>query len=373
MASLRDYSLRHMNATFAPSSAPRLFNGDRSTELGYEVYGQYYEYQWRLFSGHNTTTCRPTQNPENTFRLVHHLHNGKAREELKELLKSTISSATDEECERSMDLAARLLTMLWIGVPKDQVMARRCLRWEQGTIRDFVSDFFKEAPKLSYERVRLPKSFNAWSISKIAGINISFTDNLADHLLLTDDDSTLLIFHHVSFLECHLQPNSTIVTPLYPAGLIHETLSTIALLFPQSEFALATRRSRSRQKSWWLRNVRLAHEQSGQHPTALDPRLALCGTLQAHDRQIERFHFWRDRLVILKQTYDDATPSSLKQWWHDRRNGVQWYTFWVAVLVLLTTTVLSLLQTVAAFLQVYQAYVTTAEVRGAVCPQGKSA
>lgn len=92
-----------------------------------------------------------------------------------------------------------------IGVPKNQLMTRRFLRWEQGTIRDFASDFFKESPKLSYERIRLPKIFNARSINKIGGINTSFTDNLADQLLLTGDDSTLLIFHHASFLECHLQ------------------------------------------------------------------------------------------------------------------------------------------------------------------------
>lgn len=67
--------------------------------------------------------------------------------------------------------------------------------------------------------------------------------------------------------------------------------------------------------------------------------------------------------MILKQTYDDTTPNSLQKWWYDRRNGVQWYTFWVAVLVLLITTVLSLLQTVAAFLQVYKAYVPTVEVK----------
>nr|CDP28668.1 Putative protein of unknown function [Podospora anserina S mat+] len=332
MASLEKYYLRHMDGVFVPSRTPRLFNGDRSAVLCHEVYGQYYQYQWRFFSGHSLTTNRGIRDLENTFRLVQHLHDGKTREQLKTLLKSTISSASDEECERYIDLAARLLTMMKIGVPKNQLMARRFLRWEQGTIRDFVSNFFKESPKLSYERIRLPKIFNAWSINKIGGINICFTDNLADHLLLTDDDSTLFIFHHASFLECHLQPFSS---PLYPADLVHEKLSTIALL---------------------------SHSPR-QHPTGIDPRLSICGTLQAHDRQIERFYFWRDRLVILKQTYDDTTPNSLQKWWYDRRNGVQWYTFWVAVLVLLITTVLSLLQTVAAFLQVYKAYVPTVEVK----------
>lgn len=205
MASLERYYLRHMDGVFVPSRTPRLFNGDRSAVLCHEVYGKYYQYQWRLFSGHSPTTNRGIRDPEHTFRLVQHLHDGKTREQLKTLLRSTISSASDEECERYIDLAARLLTMMKIGVPKNQLMTRRFLRWEQGTIRDFASDFFKESPKLSYERIRLPKIFNARSINKIGGINISLTDNLADQLLLTGDDSTLLIFHHASFLECHLQ------------------------------------------------------------------------------------------------------------------------------------------------------------------------
>jgi hypothetical protein len=49
--------------------------------------------------------------------------------------------------------------------------------------------------------VRLPKTFDAWAIERIGGISIQFTDNLADHLLLVNDDTTLLVFHHVAFLE----------------------------------------------------------------------------------------------------------------------------------------------------------------------------
>ena len=88
-------------------------------------------------------------------------------------------------------------------------------------------------------------------------------------------------------------------------------------------------------------------------PTSASQR---CGNLQAEDRQIERFYFWRDRLVILKQAYDDATPNTLRQWWCGRRNGVQWYTFWVAILVLIITTFTSLTQCVEGALQVYKAY-----------------
>lgn len=62
--------------------------------------------------------------------------------------------------------------------------------------------------------------------------------------------------------------------------------------------------------------------------------------------------------MVLKQAYDDATPKTLGQpeWWHDRRNGVQWYTFWVAILVLIITTLLGFVQMVEGAIQVYKAY-----------------
>ena len=116
-------------------------------------------------------------------------------------LKSTHPNATEETCERSLNLAVRLLVMMRFGIPKHQVLPRRCLRWETGPLRDVIHALFDEPPKLSCEQVRLPKSFDGWSIANIAGIRIGFTDNLADHLLFVEDDSKRLIFHHAAFLE----------------------------------------------------------------------------------------------------------------------------------------------------------------------------
>jgi hypothetical protein len=88
----------------------------------------------------------------------------------------------------------------------------------------------------------------------------------------------------------------------------------------------------------------------------VDPRFSSCGTLQADARQIENFRYWRDRLVILKESYDDATPATITQWWHDRRNGAQWYPFWIALMVFLVATLLGLVQCIEGALQVYKAY-----------------
>lgn len=139
---------------------------------------------------------------------------------------------------------------------------------------------------------------------------------------------------------------------LYPDGLVNETLRTLALLFPQSEFSSSIRDSNN--KRVWFEKLC-----SVSSPCLVDPQVALCGNLRAEERQIERFAYWRDRLIILKQMYDDATPKTIKQWWHDRRNGERWFTFWVAVLVLMITITLGLVQCIESALQVYKAYYPT--------------
>ena len=83
----------------------------------------------------------------------------------------------------------------------------------------------------------------------------------------------------------------------------------------------------------------------------LDPQARECGQLKVEDRRIHKFHYWHDRLVILKQTFDEAEPSDIKQWWNDRRRKVQWYTFWVAAIVLALTIIFGLVQSVEGGIQ----------------------
>lgn len=122
---------------------------------------------------------------------------------------------------------------------------------------------------------------------------------------------------------------------LFPVGFVEETLNTLALLFPSSDPDIEQ----------WSRKL-----------TRVDSMAFKCGRLRAEKRQIENFRFWHDELVILKQVFDQSQPSSFEQFWNDRRNGVQWYTFWVAFLVFVLTLVFGLIQCIEGALQVYKAY-----------------
>lgn len=88
----------------------------------------------------------------------------------------------------------------------------------------------------------------------------------------------------------------------------------------------------------------------------IDRQLARCGRLRLDDRQIETYRFWHDRLIVLKQAFDEARLVGLAQWWYDPRNGYQWYTFWVAVFVLLLTVFFGTVQSVEGALPVWKVY-----------------
>ncbi|KAK0716261.1 hypothetical protein B0H67DRAFT_489967, partial [Lasiosphaeris hirsuta] len=126
-------------------------------------------------------------------------------------------------------------------------------------------------------------------------------------------------------------------SPLYPPGFIAETLRTISLLFPQE--VLATRK--------WFPSISKASK------PPLDRHLVKAGFLATGARQFEDFHFWHDRLVVLKQVYSEARPQSFSQWWYDRRHPVEWYAQWTAVLVILLTVFFGSVQCILAGIQVY--------------------
>lgn len=59
---------------------------------------------------------------------------------------------------------------------------------------------------------------------------------------------------------------------------------------------------------------------------------------------------------MLKQAYDDSTPTTFLQWCYDQRNGERWYTFWVAVVILGFTIFFGVVQTIEGAIQVHKAY-----------------
>ena len=127
---------------------------------------------------------------------------------------------------------------------------------------------------------------------------------------------------------------------VFPAGVLEETLRTLSLLIPPTDKKVV---------SWFDQKQKMFN---------LDPKACRSGYLNSSNRQIENFSYWRDRLVVLKQVFDESEPKTIKQWWNDDRKRVQWYTFWIAALVLFLTIVFGLVGSIASVVQAW------ASVRG---------
>ncbi|KKY20365.1 hypothetical protein UCDDS831_g04854 [Diplodia seriata] len=297
------------------------FKASKAQPLDIDPYLEYYAQQCHIFSLEQS--CYLPSDGSSGFRISVHTSKPEIKEEKD-------SAPNDHVINNAIDWAARLVTMMDIGQPHCAYSAHRPLLWDKDSLRAFVSNHFEPA-RQSAGYVRLPKLFNARNLELLAGIKVSWTNNLSDHLRLRDDDKEVLVFHHATFLEQSR-------TDIFPPGFCKETLRTLSLLLPSSD---------KRTAKWYKKQRSLEN---------LDGRAVRLPHLRTDDRQIENFHFWRERLVLLKQVFDEAEPSSLSQWWYDRRKGPQWYTFWVAVAVLFLTVFFGIVQSVEGALQVYRAY-----------------
>ncbi|KAF2805400.1 uncharacterized protein BDZ99DRAFT_490508 [Mytilinidion resinicola] len=216
--------------------------------------------------------------------------------------------------------------MLDVGDFRNAFSGRRRLLWTDGTLTEFVHSIFRPESILTNEGIKLDALFTARNLDRIAGFKVELTTNLADHLSFRDSDSTVMVFHHASFLK-RQQGN-----PIFPAELITETLHTLSVLFPRGDRDA---------KRWYNKQ---------EDPEELDLGLFECGLPH---RRIEGYKYWHDRLVILKQAFDESRPATFSQWWNDRREGVQWYSLWIAIAF---TVFFGLVQSIKGALQVYNGW-----------------
>ena len=237
----------------------------------------------------------------------------------------------EELAEILLDLAVDVWSMLSIAKFPGDISYDEPVHWDDNeSLNDIVRKYVPHKTE-SQDIVKLPQTFTAAYLERIGGIEVIWTSNLADHLLLKDDDTKLVLFHQVSILRLHEgQPNG-----LFPEGLVEETVRTISLLLPP---VLGERNP-------WFRQQQRMHK--------IDAQAGSCSRLNSSQRQIKNFVFWRDRLVLLKRTFDEAEPRSISQLWWDDRRKTQWFTFWVAVLVFILTLLFGTVQSAAAILQAW--------------------
>jgi hypothetical protein len=172
-------------------------------DASWEPYYAYYKRQCSQWKHASITTH------QGLIECTEQLKQAK-RENIKQGLKSKISVSVDAteietSVEGSLNLTARLLLMLDIGELSGAYSGRDLLMWQQGSLKDFVHQYFSEPPALDSSDIKLEKVFTARNLERLASLEVVWTDNLADHLRLTDSDKKVHIFHFATFLNAQRQ------------------------------------------------------------------------------------------------------------------------------------------------------------------------
>lgn len=195
---LSDESRSEIAAAFWGQPPRRLHNKDLGSGLELSHYFNCYELQCTEAS-HDGGKCISIACHRDILKIVGSIKSGLTRDEIRLELATSNQRNTTENDDRSIDLAAGLVTMIRFGTCRHVASPHTELNWSDGTMQEFLDAYFNDPPKLG--AVRLSKDFNARNLSLIAGIDAIPTNNLTDHLSLGDNERTVKIFDHVSFLE----------------------------------------------------------------------------------------------------------------------------------------------------------------------------
>ncbi|KAF7504418.1 hypothetical protein GJ744_002222 [Endocarpon pusillum] len=233
--------------------------------------------------------------------------------------KSTLS---DQQAELALGFA----TKLWLHASPD--LSTR----GPSSFRLVIKACLPERSDRNKISGHLTNDFCAKHLWRKGGIQIVWTDEIEQHLT-PYKGRTLNVFRNSSMLRALQQdPNSD----PFPDGFVSETLQTLYLLFRPLDAKKARRNIRYMEKH-------------------LDADLELAmGEYAKFD--LQQYPYWHEKLAEIQRMYDHKTPSGLVQWWFDRRDRVQWTTFWVAFIVLVLTVCFGIISSITGIWQVCLAY-----------------
>lgn len=247
---------------------------------------------------------------------------------------------------RSMDLATRLWLMIYVR--SEDFPIGPSLSYFTGTSWDgkasltaLVEGIFSPDPlPLKSHDSRIDPSFTVSNLRKFCRIKVQWTANLRDHL--SCDGTTLYLFPHKICLISHLES-----CDILPNELVAETIKTLDLLFPFAE-----------------ESTHKYLDDTGQsfHRTSFRDL--------SRATKFEEFQYWRKRLMELHEVYNQA-PNSVLQMWHDRRNPMQWWTFWLAAVIAVMTVFFGVLASYTGFVQVSIAQKSYDLALSQACPQSE--
>ena len=251
-----------------------------------------------------------------------------SRASIAQELQAEFPSSSLAQILRSIDLTARLWLMVHvrsedfpIGPLSDMTESSWVGSSSLKTFIDMIFPRISNSPPTNGNRI--DPGFTVPNLCKICRIKVQWTANLRDHLHYDHTTATLYLFPHKICLISHFESCQAL-----PKDLVSETIRTLDLLFPfgkesTQKYLDETSQSFHRTSS---RNLSRA-------------------------THFGEFQFWGKRLMELHEVFNEA-PRSILQMWYDRRNPIQWWTFWLAAFIALLTVLFGVISSYTGFRQV---------------------
>ena len=316
---------QYVRDTFWPQS--------KSSLAQYASYFKYFQWTIALLSwpqGVADTRGFAIQKYGDLARFILFLKQGIDHDRLSILkeLEDQFPDCTRGQILRSVDLAIRLWLNLYVRT--DDFSTWPCpsdateIEWRENlSLREMIKGAFPSSQSLIDQEVLIDPSFTAENLHKMCRVRIKWTANLKDHLMLERSTATLHLFPHKICLISHLESCNVL-----PKELVVETLRTLDLLFPPGK--------ESTYKFLELTGQNFYRISSGNNVKPID---------------FGEFQYWRKRLLDLHNVFVQA-PTSISQMWYDRRNPLQWWTFWLAGVIATLTVIFGVIASYTGFKQV---------------------
>ena len=254
---------------------------------------------------------------------------GSDRMLIAEKLRREFQGMDEGQILRSLDLTARLWLNLHVrsgDYPLGPSLSDMTdVEWtKKASLKDLISYCFQTNSGVNKDRhQRIDSAFTAENLRRFCRVDVQWTANLKDHLSYDHSTSTLYLFPHKICLIGHLESCNAL-----PEDFVSETIQTLDLLFPFGK-----------------EGTRKYLDQKGQTFYRTSSRDLSRAT------DFEEFRYWRKRLEDLHDVFHQA-PRNILQMWYDRRNPLQWWTFWLAAFIALLTIVFGIISSYTSFRQV---------------------
>ncbi|KAF5536404.1 hypothetical protein FMEXI_10350 [Fusarium mexicanum] len=171
-----------------------LLNGDKVSKLDFRAYDSYVQRQQKLFGELSSSAVYP-HDTLSLGKVADQIQRDKQRDQIISYICTLSGNSDIEACQDALNLVTRLILMIEVGSLEKasgfmhQTGPGPLPLWDKDSLHSLTGKLFPTSSLQTCGGMAITPDLSAWSLENVAGIKIEFTDNLADHLRLTNNNS----------------------------------------------------------------------------------------------------------------------------------------------------------------------------------------